>query len=170
MRSFFGLGTAPQDAMAITTWREGKFPTAGRPVPASNLHITLAFLGDISEHRLEPLCSAVDALDPPGPLCLSLDQVGYWPKPGICWLGPGEWPDAMTELALKLAAIGAAQGGKRSRRRFRPHITLYRGCGTPPPAPLEMPVFTLTYDHFTLYQSRLDPHGAVYSVMESWAL
>ncbi len=170
MRLFFGLATPPETAVAIADWRDRRFPASGRPVPAANLHITLAFLGDISEHRLERLCGAVDTLAPTGPLAVELDRVGYWPRTGICWLGPCQWPGAMDSLAAKLGGIGTAQGGKRSRRRYTPHITLYRGCEVPPPAPLEAPAFRLTFDHFHLYESRRDARGAVYSSLESWDL
>ena len=71
----------------------------------ANLHITLAFLGEISNHRVERLCHSVDQYlqhrSLPGD-ALNLDQVGYWPKPRILWLGPAHWPDTLTHLAQQL--------------------------------------------------------------------
>ena len=101
---------------------------------------------------------------------LELNQVGYWPRTGICWLGPRQWPVAMDKLAARLGAIGAAQGGMRTRRRYTPHITLYRGCESPPPAPLEEPAFSLTFDHFHLYASHREANGVAYRELESWDL
>lgn len=169
-RLFFGLAAPPQAAVAIADWRDRRFPASGRAVSAANLHITLAFLGEVSEHRLERLSLAVDALAPVGPLALELDQVGYWPGTGICWLGPRHWPAALDKLAARLGAIGAAQGGKRTGRRYTPHITLYRGCESPPPAPLEDPAFQLAFDHFHLYASHRDARGVAYRTLETWDL
>ena len=170
MRLFFGLAAPPEAAVAIADWRDRRFPASGRPVSTANLHITLAFLGEVSERRLERLCSAVDALAPDGPLALELNQVGYWPRTAICWLGPRQWPVAMDKLAARLGAIGAAQGGMRTRRRYTPHITLYRGCESPPPAPLEEPAFSLAFDHFHLYASHREANGVAYRELESWDL
>ena len=171
MRLFFALAPEANCAAALGAWRDRQIHADGRPVPLANLHITLAFLGEISPHRLEPLCDAVDALAPCGvSLQLHLDQLGYWPKPGICWVGPNQWPEHLDRLARRLDEIGVAQGGKRSRGRYQPHITLLRGCQTPPPAPMEAPAFDIEFDHFSLFESRQGRRGASYRETASWPL
>ena len=139
MRLFFALEPGGQTAIDIADWRDRQLPAAGRPVPVANLHITLAFLGEISSHRLERLCNAVDQYlqckSLPGGE-LTLDQVGYWSKPRILWLGPSQWPESLNQLAAGLGQLGGVEGGKRKRGAFQPHITLFRGCETAPAAPL----------------------------------
>ena len=171
MRLFFALAPGASSAAALGAWRDRQVHAEGRSVPLPNLHITLAFLGEISQNRLESLCNAVDTLAPgDGPLHLHLDQLGYWPKPGICWIGPSQWPERLETLARRLDEIGVAQGGKRSRGRYQPHITLLRGCQTPPPAPIEAPTFDLEFDHFSLFESRQGRRGVSYAETASWPL
>ncbi len=173
MRLFFGLEPDEETALAIAAWRDRELPHSGRSVPIANLHITLAFLGEVSHHRLERLTAATDELAQAGAtpsFGLVLDQLGYWAKPRICWLGPGAWPDQLNQLASSLAGLGAAQGGKRSRGQFQPHLTLARGCEIPPPAPLNPPHFELQFSHFSLFESRQGKSGVSYHPVASWEL
>lgn len=173
MRLFFGLEPDEHTALAVAAWRDRELPSIGRAVPVANLHITLAFLGEISPHRLERLTSATDELTQAKPMAafsLVLDQLGYWAKPRICWLGPGVWPDELNRLASSLAGLGSAQGGKRSRGQFQPHITLLRNCDIPPPAPLRPPEFQLHFSHFNLLESRQGKSGVSYHPLASWQL
>ncbi len=48
-RLFFALTLPDAMQQEIVQWRAGHFsPEAGRPVAAANLHLTLAFLGEVS--------------------------------------------------------------------------------------------------------------------------
>ena len=200
MRVFFALELDPATAVQVADWRERQFSfaasppggrdsagrtsagrtsagrsSAGRPVPPANFHITLAFVGDLREPSLEQLCGAVDnwleASDPaPSGSSIRLDTIGYWPKPGIYWLGPDSWPDQLTELAGKLRGLATSAGGKRDRNRFQPHVTLFRGCSGAPPPPVEPPDFTLAYSHFTLFESRQGRKGVSYHPLQDWRL
>ncbi len=136
MRLFFALLPGPDLAREIADWRERSISADGRPVPLANLHITLAFLGELSHHRLDPLCQAADELlTAPGLhlQTLRLNETGYWPRPGILWLGPSHWEGALANLAGQLQSRGALAGGKVKRGAYRPHLTLFRGCDQPPP-------------------------------------
>lgn len=173
MRLFFALAPDPKSVAAIGAWRDRQLPGLSRPVPLGNLHITLAFLGEISSQRLEQLCSDVDALTSAtttAPLALRIDQLGYWPKPGVCWVGPSVWPQALASLADRLGSLGVSHGGKRPRGKYQPHITLLRGLRLPPPAPLHPPAFDLFFDSFSLFHSRQGKRGVHYEALANWAL
>ena len=62
MRLFFALWP---DAFTQQSWFSELAPflapLGGRRVPAANLHLTLAFYGDVSEHRLDDLAEALVA-------------------------------------------------------------------------------------------------------------
>ncbi len=173
MRLFFALDLPGQLALDIAGWRERSFPLPGRPVPAANFHITLAFIGDVAENRLDILCDDVDgAVDKRGISggSLQLDQVGFWPRPGIYWLGPSAWPDALEALAGRLGTLGTVHGSQKRRDSFQPHVTLFRGCEGAPPAPANAPSFELPYREFLLMESRQGKRGVSYHPVAGWEL
>jgi 2'-5' RNA ligase len=54
-RLFFAIELPPTIQRQIVRWRASHFPQeAGRPVAAANLHLTLAFLGDVSAKNSAP--------------------------------------------------------------------------------------------------------------------
>lgn len=173
MRLFFGLEPDQCTAVQIGNWRDRQCPPVGRAVPLANLHVTLSFLGEVSPQRLERLCASVDSTMGKRPALagtLWLDEIGFWTKPGILWLGPGAWPDSLSHLAARLARLGSAQGSRLSRTSFRPHITLFRGCTSAPPAPAESPSIEMQYSDFALFESRQGREGVRYQAIQRWPL
>jgi 2'-5' RNA ligase len=171
MRTFLALELPGETAMQIADWRDRQFGPVGRAVPPANFHITLAFIGELSEGRLERLCLATDEwLAGAGPAGgkLLLNCTGYWAKPGIYWLGPDEWPEALSQLAGKLRQLATTAGARRDRNSFRPHVTLFRNCSTAPP--VTAPAISLPYSHFTLYESRQGKTGVSYHPLQHWEL
>ena len=173
MRLFLGLPVPAALALDIDTWRQRNLACDGRPVPAANFHITLGFIGEVAQGSLESLLLTIDerlAHKPGQSGALLLDELGFWPGPGIYWLGPREWPASLTRLAESLRQVAASVGRRRDRKAFRPHITLYRGCVAPPAASLAAPAQRLHYDELCLYESRRTGEGVRYEVLESWSL
>ena len=171
MRTFLALELPGKTAMQIADWRDRQCGPVGRPVPPANFHITLAFIGELSEGPLERLCLAIDQWlagsgHPGGELVL--DCIGYWPKPGIHWLGPHEWPGPLSQLAGKLRHLATAAGARRDRNLFRPHVTLFRNCSTAPP--VTAPAISLQYRHFTLFESKQGKTGISYHPLQHWEL
>jgi 2'-5' RNA ligase len=142
-------------------------------VPPANFHITLAFIGEMAPSSLERLCQAVDSwmvrADTAGAE-LALDRTGYWPRPGIYWLGPGRWPASLSALATRLRQLATSAGARRDRNVFTPHITLFRNCQAAPAAPAEVPAIALCYRHFTLFESRQGKSGVSYHPLQHWEL
>lgn len=158
MRLFFGLKPDDVTCMAIDRWRERMLPPLERPVPPWNLHLTLAFLGEVPERELERLGSEADSIDAPA-FTMTLDQLGYFPKPQVLWIGPSETPEGAVELAGELRKICRRLGLRTERRKFQAHLTIARRCSTPPPASALPPSFSVHFDSFELFESceaRLD--------------
>lgn len=140
----------------------------GKPMAPENLHITLAFLGSISaDARLcvENLASSLQV----APFSLTLDQVGYWPRPRVIWFGASETPMPLRQLAQGLNAGLANCGLTPEARPFAAHLTVMRKASRGPDqgdiAPLVWPV-----DSFVLVQSLTLPEGAQYRVLRHWPL
>lgn len=174
MRLFFALDLPPATARAVTLWRERNPIAAGRPVPAANLHLTLAFLGELEERQLEPLCEATDAQlasRTPGAARLALDCVGYWPRPGVFWLGSTQAPPpALQALARGLQQLGGRFGSRVPKHSWTPHITLYRGLELPPAAPLQPPALQLEQERLTLFRTVAGRQGVRYEALCEWPL
>ena len=99
----------------------------GRPVPEANMHLTLAFLGDIPPDGVEDLAEALAGIDPPPRFDIRLDGLAFFggQPPGV--LAATVRPDPVLE-ALHDAVLRAARaaGLTVKRQRFRPHVTLLR--------------------------------------------
>lgn len=174
MKLFFGLALEPELALAIADWRDRQFGFSARPVPVANFHITLAYAGELSVLDSDILCEQVDSWHAKGKFRsgqLLLDQTGYWASPGIYWLGPAEATPALASAAAKLDSLIAARGARPQRRKkFQPHITLFRQCEEAPPMPAQPPSFEFAYRSFSLFESRRLRQGVAYEELHSWPL
>jgi RNA 2',3'-cyclic 3'-phosphodiesterase len=178
MRIFFALDLAPATKLAVENWRDTSFGGVAvkgmaHAVPSANFHLTLAFVGEVDEPKLERLCSSVDQALKCSPIqadSFMLNEPGYWQRPGILWLGMRQCPQSLLALATTLQGLGAQVGGKREARKFQPHITLFRNCKRPPPAPLEAPEFRCGYNEFVLMESRQGKRGVSYQGLQYWQL
>ncbi len=178
MRIFFALDLTPEAKLKIADWRDRSFRDlavggTARSVPAGNFHITLAFVGEVAQYNLESLCTSVEEVVgrqsiEPGEV--TFNELGYWQRHGILWLGSKHGPAHLQRLADRLKGLSAQAGGRRRSKAFRPHITLFRRCTLPPPPPLEPPDFTLQFREFTLFESRQGKRGVSYHALQHWPL
>ncbi|SHI22779.1 RNA 2',3'-cyclic phosphodiesterase [Ferrimonas marina] len=142
----------------------------GRPVPAANFHLTLAFLGNVTASQKASLLERWAELVPPD-LQLSLDTLHYWAKPGVLALGARRTPIALGQLASALQQDAAHHGLHASRQAFRPHITLFRGASAllpELPEQLEPPII-LPCHSVELMLSENGPGGVEYHRLKHWA-
>jgi 2'-5' RNA ligase len=140
----------------------------GRPVPADNVHITLAFVGAWPQSGLATLCDAGAAIGA-NALRVTLDTLGGFRRAGVAWIGCSAAPPALGELATTLAARLAASGVALDARPFHPHLTLARKCRGPYPQEAAGP-FAWDVDTLTLMQSDTRAEGARYARLASWPL
>ena len=60
-RLFFAIEMPAAIQRQVVRWRADHFaPEAGRPVAAANLHLTLAFLGEVSDEKRQALAAMAD--------------------------------------------------------------------------------------------------------------
>ena len=158
--------------------------SGGRPVPASNLHVTVAFLGSVAESlrpEVERIGASVaaDGLGAggeagPGPdgallalLELAFDGVEVWPKPQVLVATCSAPPVAAAVLAARLWQTLRPVHIRPAVRPYKPHVTLARKVRRAAPGlalkPVSWPVRALT-----LVESVTDPAGARYEPIASW--
>ena len=90
-----------------------------------NLHLTLAFLGEIEESRLPELQSILDNLQVPE-MHLTFSHIGCFRNDSeLWWIGLDDCPE-LARLQDDLSSSLRRQGFSLEKRKFRPHITIAR--------------------------------------------
>jgi 2'-5' RNA ligase len=136
------------------------------------IHLTLKFLGEISDAQVEKVAAALSDLGKFEPFPIEVKGFGFFPnghRPRIFWVGV-EAPPSLAELAARVEASMEKLGFPREQRGFSPHLTLAR-FPVPRPQPaleallarqadLELGRFEAS--EFFLFESKLSPQGAQY--------
>jgi 2'-5' RNA ligase len=143
-------------------------PTRGSQHNPLDLHMTLVFLGQVEERQLACIADAADSISA-GTFSLQLDITGYWPRPKILWAGPKALPEPLSQLVSDLNKNLTACGFEPERRKYKPHVTLYRKAAKLDPAPIESPISWHAQD-FVLAVSEGGQTGARYRVVQRWPL
>jgi RNA 2',3'-cyclic 3'-phosphodiesterase len=144
-------------------------------VAPENLHFTLHFLGEVDEPTSRAVVDRVSPALSAAPFDLALAGLGTFPPSGpprVIWLGVAE---GARELAAVHAEIGRRLEGlgvPLERRPLSAHLTI--GRVKSPLGPRLHDVLAgaslarearCRVDHVTLFESRLSPRGATYSVI-----
>lgn len=152
-RLFFAIELPPPLQRQIVRWRADHFsPEAGRPVAAANLHLTLAFLGDVSAEKQRALAALAGRIAQPE-FTLHLDDAGQWLRSRVVWLGTRQPPRGLLQLANMLRAQAARSGCYQSPQPFHPHITLLRDAGQAVAIPPPGFHWAFQVNTFALYES-----------------
>ncbi|GAA5074097.1 RNA 2',3'-cyclic phosphodiesterase [Roseibacterium beibuensis] len=177
MRAFIVL-PIPEETTAALARLQSALPV-GKAVPEQNLHLTLAFLGEVSEATLEEIDMGLSGL--------------HWPAVEIVFDGLDSFTEmerglvfaavrhtqALDGLQAKVAAVARAAGVDLPRRRFRPHVTLMRSNRRPRGpardrlaaqlgARAAIPGFVAR--DIVLFGSTLTPAGAIHEALASYPL
>ncbi len=138
-RLFFALWPGPAERAALDRLQRGLPRRGGRPTHPEDLHLTLAFLGEVTPGQRTCCEAAADAVYSP-PFTLHLDCVGHWPRPRILWCGARQAPAQLLALVGDLTGRLHPCGFPGERRPYAAHLTLARqvaGFDGPPKAVAE---------------------------------
>lgn len=170
MRAFIGLSPDANTKLAIDAWRNKVFPHFDSPVPAANFHVTLAFLGNVSDKQLDTINHLIDEMPRITAFDVSLNQLGYWPKPKALWLGSQQSATEHLLLAKHIHKIANKSGLELQEQDYVAHLTLARKCKVNPPAPLFPANFKWHADQFHLFESKSGKQGVYYPIRQSWPM
>lgn len=99
-------------------------------VTPEHLHVTLAFLGEVTPAAAAAVAAALDgmaaAVPPFGLEAAGLGCFGHPRTPRIIWAGLGGNLGALEDLYRRLAAALETAAGWRDDKPFHPHVTLGR--------------------------------------------
>jgi 2'-5' RNA ligase len=145
-----------------------------RWVKPDGMHLTLAFIGEAEQDKLDAVKEVIDRVKVPfNSFKFNISGSGVFPTPSrarVLWLGVGEGKEELTLLAENMAAGLVVIGLKEEKRKYQPHLTIGRIR-----QPLEenkirdiflarndFKTSTAVVDHLELFESRLSRHGAEY--------
>lgn len=179
IRAFLALDPPPATIAAISAWQRRALGAGLRPLGPDGLHVTLVFLGDCDRAGIERAESALHAVaDGSGPVRVELAPAPIGlprRRPRVVALAAAS-PAAERLHDALIAELEAAEQGASDRRRYRPHLSVARVRGHPPPRRAEEAVAGLapcegpgghTFDavRVALYRSELRSQGARYSLL-----
>lgn len=169
LRLFFACWPAPELQRQLhQIGSKLKQQIGGRITRSANIHLTLAFLGDVPTVQLPLLLQLAGGIEAPA-FRLQLQRLGCWPEGGIGWLAPEQTPEALLKLVQQLNQGLQQAGFKTEKRRYRPHVTLLRKATKGWRSELEPPL-RWGIDEFVLVASTLDQHGSNYRIIGRWQL
>ena len=162
MRCFIAAWPTDETRMALERLTSGlkSRVSDGRAMQARNLHLTLAFIGELDPARAESLVHDCDDLAAQ-PCDWMIDTLGSFPRARVVWAG-GPLNPQIAACAARARARLDQHGIPFDRKAFVPHVTLFRdvrrfeGAG-----PLVEPV-SWRSAHVALYAAARDASGPVY--------
>lgn len=130
IRAFVAIAM-PEDVTSRLRLLQFLLPLPRRVEP-EDFHLTLAFLGEQPDHRLEAVHEGLERLAFP-PFALELRGVGLFggAKPRTAFAAVPPLPD-LIRLQAKVARVAVAAGIAVPARDFHPHVTLGRFAAPEP--------------------------------------
>jgi 2'-5' RNA ligase len=137
-------------------------------------HVTVRFIGEVSEDTGEKVKSALASPFHQSPYDLQFEGVGAFPnarRPRVIWIGATRGQEETAALAAAVNARLDPIIGTGEERSFRAHLTVAR---VKEPMPFDWDgAFAATaagrsrspIDHVTLYQSKTSPKGPAYTAI-----
>ena len=181
MRAFIGIELPDEVRRALAQLqRELQAARADvKWVEPKNLHLTLKFLGEISEAQrqgVEACLKRIASQQPP--FTLQLQGVGAFPSvesPRVVWVGIAQGKEEVRALAERIEQEATTLSLRQEERPFSAHLTLgrvrsprnrkalaqrLRKAAWQPPGPFQV-------ESITLFQSLLSSAGPTYTVLAS---
>jgi RNA 2',3'-cyclic 3'-phosphodiesterase len=157
---------------------------AVRWVPASNIHLTLKFLGEVSTGNLQALARMLQAeAAQHHSFELTIKELGAFPnvrRPRVIWIG-SHAPNDLSTLQKTVESETHKLGYPVEERPFSPHLTLGRISQTARPDEVTQvaralseltigEISRVTVDRIHLFRSDLHPSGAIYTSLYDYPL
>ncbi len=169
----------------IITYFESQTPSdALKWVSTNNVHLTIKFLGDIPEEKLDQVKSVLsDSLNDISEFNLEIKGLGMYPNkrnPRVIWLGVNA-DNALADLHHTLDRALAAADVEREKREYTPHLTIARVRRRTNHATIKDIGETLSQfkvdslgkikvSEVVLYQSELTSKGPIYTPLMTQSL
>ncbi|OHX12092.1 2'-5' RNA ligase [Chromobacterium sphagni] len=167
MRVFFAC-LPPADCLPrLAQWQDAMHVLAGgRKLPLPQLHLTLAFLGEVGPLALQRAADCAEQAAASLPDSLLLDSCGSWDS-GIGWCGPARSDAALQAWVYRLRRALRLEGLAVENRPYQPHLTLLRKLQQALP-PQPVPPLRLELREVALIASSRRADGAGHLRLDGW--
>jgi len=192
MRTFIAIDLNEENKAALTKLQDELKQTKAdvKWVEPENTHLTLKFLGEISEKQADQIKQVLDKISSDcKPFELSLSDIGAFPEldyPRVIWVGIEKGKKEVEEAAKKIEEELGKLGFANEERPFAAHLTIGRvrsrkniqalkevcqlaSLPVNKSKPANRPTDELV-NSITLYQSKLTPSGPIYTPLHRAAL
>ncbi len=187
IRAFFAIDLSIEIRSAIQQIlidfkKNSRLPIRWSPV--ENIHITLKFLGDVTESQVMLLEQNLPGLlAKTSQFPVEVGKLGAFPKldqPRVIWIGC-RFTDAGMQMQRSLEEALFELGFQKDERRFSPHLTLGRVANHAQSSDLAAisqlirqkqigSLGTINANDIHLFRSDLTPTGAKYRILRSFPL
>jgi len=150
-------------------------------ISGKNLHLTLSFLGNIDDSKIDSLISDLQEVKKLPKFTLSVNGTGTFPNsetPKVFWLGIEEGYDELSDTQSIIDELSFGYKETQREEKFVPHITIGRINPVKKStkfnvttflnavySPIEIPINIVN-----LYESRLMPDGPRYKILAEFPL
>lgn len=178
MRAFIAIELSPEikDSLAQIQSHLKYSGADVKWIETGNIHLTLKFLGDITEEDCGKIRSILDDIGRSvKPFEISLKDIGAFPNinyPRIIWVGLDKGTIESKVLAGKIGEEVLKIGFQKEPRPFAPHLTIGRVRSPKNKEALKEKLTTYSLQltakpqpisSITLFQSTLTPKGPIYT-------
>ena len=148
-------------------------------LPLKNIHLTLSFLGDISNNKIPALFQSLENNILSAQFQIRISRTGVFPSektPKILWLGLDKGKDELKILNQKIEKLIMKYKIDYDKKPFIPHITVARikkAFGKIDVLPFLNSVYSpieLEVNSISIFESKLFPKGVQYTVIKTFPL
>ena len=151
-------------------------------VEKDNIHLTLKFLGEVQEERIDDVVSKLEAVAKVSkPFEMTIKDTGAFPNidyPRVIWAGLDKGAGESKEIAQKIDEGLEQLGFQKETRAFSPHLTIGRVRSSKNKLELKEKVLSAKIekplaqrvDSVILFKSELTSNGPIYTRLHASGL
>lgn len=168
-RVFFAVDLSPDTKMKLLSYQEKFIDLEAQPIDPANFHITLSFLGELNERKIETI---MDNLSPikQNSFNVILKEPVYLSSSKILALEVEDKSKQLKKLKETIESdIRSVTHLNIEKRDYLPHVSLFRKVETFPE--FTLPIHNeIQVDSFCLMASLPTKNSVRYEIIEDWKL